>query len=135
MKETWQNAIMMISIHAPFMVVVQKYEELEITCVNFINYKMKMLGIYFSYFSQKGSFDVLFQDRKYFVVSSWICSHYLVIQPSLDGYFTQVPVNWSSYYWPQRNERLSRPWSHPEGLNWEHLNFQSNALATRLRDL
>ena len=37
---------------------------------------------------------------------------------------------WYSFYSPQKNERLSRPWSHPVVLNTGSLDWESSALTT-----
>ena len=43
-----------------------------------------------------------------------------------------VPRNsWYSFYRPQKDERLSRPWSHPVVLNIGLLDWESSALTTR----
>ena len=36
-----------------------------------------------------------------------------------------------SFYWPWKDERLSRPWSHPVVLNTGLLDWESSALTTR----
>ena len=40
--------------------------------------------------------------------------------------------NWYSFYWPWKDERLSRPWSHLVVLNAGPLDWKSRALTTRL---
>ena len=43
-----------------------------------------------------------------------------------------VPRNsWYPFYRPQKDERLSRPWSHPVVLNTGLLDWESSALTTR----
>ena len=45
---------------------------------------------------------------------------------------TKVPRNsWYSFYRPLKDERLSRPWSHPLVLNTKPLDWESSALTTR----
>ena len=39
--------------------------------------------------------------------------------------------SWYPFYQPQRDERLSRPWSHSVVLNTETLDWESSALTTR----
>ena len=47
-------------------------------------------------------------------------------------FYHSVPRNfWYSFYRPQKDERLSRPWSHPVVLNAGPLDWQSSALTTR----
>ena len=47
-------------------------------------------------------------------------------------FYHEVPRNsWYSFYWPQRDERLSQPWSHPVVLNTGPLDWESSALTTR----
>ena len=41
-------------------------------------------------------------------------------------------IFWYSLYRPRKDERLSRPWSHPVVLNTEPLDWESSALTTRL---
>ena len=38
---------------------------------------------------------------------------------------------WCSFYRPRKDERLSRPWSHPVVLNTQPLDWESSALTTR----
>ena len=38
---------------------------------------------------------------------------------------------WYSFYQPRKDERLSRPWSHPVVLNTGPLDWESSALTTR----
>ena len=38
---------------------------------------------------------------------------------------------WYSFYQPPKDERLSRPWSHPVVLNMDPLDWESSALTTR----
>ena len=43
-----------------------------------------------------------------------------------------VPRNpWYSFYRPRKDERLSRPWSHPVVLNTGPLDWESSTLTTR----
>ena len=47
-------------------------------------------------------------------------------------FYHSVPRNsWYSFYRPRKDERLSRPWSHPVVLNTETLDWESSALTTR----
>ena len=47
-------------------------------------------------------------------------------------FYHKVPrYSWYSFYWPQKNERLSRPWSHPVVLNKGPLDWESSAITTR----
>ena len=47
-------------------------------------------------------------------------------------FYHSVPRNsWYSFYRPRKNERLSRPWSHPLVLDTGHLDWESSALTTR----
>ena len=47
-------------------------------------------------------------------------------------FYHSVPRNsWYSFYRPQKDERLSRPWSHPVVLNTGLLDWESSALNTR----
>ena len=47
-------------------------------------------------------------------------------------FYHSVPRNsWYSFYRPQKDERLSRPWSHPVVLNTGLLDWESSALTTR----
>ena len=44
----------------------------------------------------------------------------------------QVPRNsWYSFYEPRKDDRLSRPWSHPVVLNTGPLDWESSTLTTR----
>ena len=46
--------------------------------------------------------------------------------------FLVLPGNsWYSFYRPRKDERLSRPWSHPVVLNTGPLDWESSALTTR----
>ena len=46
-------------------------------------------------------------------------------------FYHSVPRNsWYSFYWPRKDERLSRPWSHPVVLNTGPLDWQSIVLTT-----
>ena len=48
-------------------------------------------------------------------------------------FYHSVPRNaWYSFYRPRKDERLSRPWSHPVVLNTGLLDWESSALTTRL---
>ena len=47
-------------------------------------------------------------------------------------FYHSVPRNsWYSFYRPRKEERLSRPWSHPVVLNTEPLDWESSAWTTR----
>ena len=47
--------------------------------------------------------------------------------------YREVPrFPWYSFDRPQKDERLSRPWSHPVVLSPEPLDWESSALTTRL---
>ena len=47
-------------------------------------------------------------------------------------FYHSVPRNfWYSFYRPRKDERLSRPWSHPVVLNMGLLDWESSALTTR----
>ena len=47
-------------------------------------------------------------------------------------FYHSVPRNsWYSFYRPRKDERLSRPWSHPVVLNTGPLDWESSALTTR----
>ena len=47
-------------------------------------------------------------------------------------FYHKVPRNsWYSFYRPWKNERLSRPWSHPVVLNMGPLGWESSALSTK----
>ena len=47
-------------------------------------------------------------------------------------FYHSVPRNFSySFYRPQKDERLSQPWSHPVVLNTGPLDWESIALTTR----
>ena len=47
-------------------------------------------------------------------------------------FYHSVPWNsWYSFYRPQKDERLSWPWSHPLVLNTGSLDWESSALTTR----
>ena len=47
-------------------------------------------------------------------------------------FYHSVPRNsWYSFYRPRKDERLSRPWSHPVVLNTALLDWESSALTTR----
>ena len=52
----------------------------------------------------------------------------------MDG--VQLPQGYSHFeeavYQPRKDERLSRPWSHPVVLNTGPLDWESSALTTRL---
>ena len=46
-------------------------------------------------------------------------------------FYHSVPRNsWCSIYQPQKDERLSRPWSHPGVLNTGPLDWESSAFTT-----
>ena len=46
-------------------------------------------------------------------------------------FYHSVPRNsWYSFYQPQKDERLSRPWSHPVVLNMGPLDWESSTLTT-----
>ena len=46
-------------------------------------------------------------------------------------FYHSVPRNsWYSFYRPRKDERLSRPWSHPEVLNTGLLDCEASALTT-----
>ena len=48
------------------------------------------------------------------------------------GYRRYVPRNsWYSFDRPRKDERLSRPWNHPVGLNTGPLDWESSTLTTR----
>ena len=50
-------------------------------------------------------------------------------------FYHSVPRNsWYPFYWPQKDERLSRPWSHTVVLNTWLLDWESSALTTRPLD-
>ena len=44
--------------------------------------------------------------------------------------FPEIPGIYS-FYWPWKDERLSRPWSHPVVLNTGLLDWESSTLTTR----
>ena len=44
---------------------------------------------------------------------------------------TKISEIWYSFYRPQKDERLSRPWSHPVVLNTSPLDWESNTLTFR----
>ena len=44
---------------------------------------------------------------------------------------TKFPEIWYSFYRPRKDERLSRPWSHPVVLSAGPLDWESGALTTR----
>ena len=47
-------------------------------------------------------------------------------------FYHLVPrYSWYSFYRPRKDERLSRPWSHPAILNTGPLDWKSSALTTR----
>ena len=47
-------------------------------------------------------------------------------------FYHSVPRNsWYSFYRPRKDERLSRPWSHPVVLNTGPLDWKSSTLTTR----
>ena len=46
------------------------------------------------------------------------------------GFVVPVKLN-ASFYRPRKDERLSRPWSHPVVLNTGLLDWESSALITR----
>ena len=47
-------------------------------------------------------------------------------------FYHSVPRNsWYSFYRPRKDERLSRPWSHPVVLNTGLLDWESSILTTR----
>ena len=47
-------------------------------------------------------------------------------------FYRSVPRNsWYSFYQPRKDERLSRPWSHPVVLNTGLLDWETSALTTR----
>ena len=47
-------------------------------------------------------------------------------------FYHSVPRNsWYSFYRPRKDERLSRPWSHPVVLNTGPLDWESSTLTTR----
>ena len=47
-------------------------------------------------------------------------------------FYQSVPRNsWYSFYRPQKDEKLSRPWSHPVVLNTGPLDWESSTLTTR----
>ena len=47
-------------------------------------------------------------------------------------FYHSVPRNsWYSFYRPRKDERLSRPWSHPVVLNTRPLGWKTSALTTR----
>ena len=47
-------------------------------------------------------------------------------------FYHSVPKNsWYSFYRPRKDERLSRPWSHPVVLNTGPLDWESSTLTTR----
>ena len=47
-------------------------------------------------------------------------------------FYHSVPRNsWYSFYRPRKDERLSRPWSHPVVLNMGPLDWENSALTTR----
>ena len=43
-------------------------------------------------------------------------------------YHSVLRNSWYSFYWPRKDERLSRPWSHPVVLYTEPLDWESSAL-------
>ena len=47
-------------------------------------------------------------------------------------FYHSVPRNsWYTFYRPRKDEKLSRPWSHPVVLNTGPLDWESSALTTR----
>ena len=49
------------------------------------------------------------------------------------SFYHWVPrSSWYSFDWPGKDERLSRPWTHPMVLNLGPLDWESSALTTRL---
>ena len=46
-------------------------------------------------------------------------------------FYHSFPRNsWYSFYWPRKDERLSRPWSHPVVLNTGPLDWESSTLTS-----
>ena len=46
-------------------------------------------------------------------------------------FYQQVPRKfWYSFYWTQKDEKLSQPWSHPMVLNMGQLDWESSNLTT-----
>ena len=46
-------------------------------------------------------------------------------------FYQEVPRNsWYSFYWPRKDGRLSRPWSHPVVLNRGPLDWESSIWTT-----
>ena len=46
-------------------------------------------------------------------------------------YHSVLRNSWYSFYRPEKDERLSQPWSHPVVLNTGPLDWESSALTTR----
>ena len=53
----------------------------------------------------------------------------LFVKPGIQDYYVSRH-SWYSFYQPQKDERLSLPWSHPVVLNRGHLDWESSALTT-----
>ena len=66
----------------------------------------------------------------------WMGFNYLKATATSRRHFTfyhSVQGNSSySFYWPRKDERLSRPWSHPVILNTGPLDWESSTLSTSL---
>ena len=65
----------------------------------------------------------------------WMGFNCLKATATSSGQFTfyhSVPRNsWYSFYQPRKDERLSRPWSHPVVLNMGLLDWESSALSLK----
>ena len=72
---------------------------------------------------------------KFYAPFSWMGFNYLKARATLRRqctFYHKVPRNsWYSFYQPRKDERLSRPWSHPVVLNMGTLDWESSVLTTR----
>ena len=79
--------------------------------------------VLYCYFNLRGIkfYDYFYSLKKNFIASFYRCgSIALRLEPLRGGslLFTKLSRNyWYSFYQPQKNEKLSQPWSHPMVLN------------------
>ena len=75
------------------------------------------------------------KEKKNYGPFLWMGFNCLKATATLRRQFTfyhSVPRNsWCSFYWPRKDKRLSRPWSHPVVLSTTHLDWEFSTLTTR----
>ena len=96
------------------------------------NYEMENVNT--KYFQKSMTFSKILGKSKLCGPFLWMRFNCLKARATSRRQFTfyEVPRNsWYSFYQPRKDERLSRPWSHPVVLNTGPLDWQSSALNTR----